>query len=185
MNTKVALGIVLLVIIVVGGWYAYAHRKPMPAVQTTNTVQPMDTGTQVSSSPTNTGTGATGQKNVTITYTDTGFSPKSVSVPLGATVTWVNNSSQGMWVASNPHPTHTGYDGTAMSQHCQMGGPSSNSVFDECVSVPAGGSWSFVFGKTGTWGFHNHLSPNLTGSVTVTPVTTTTSTTVNLNANVQ
>ena len=41
-----------------------------------------------------------------VTYTDTGFAPLSVTIKKGTTVTFVNESSRGMWVASAVHPTH-------------------------------------------------------------------------------
>src|SRR3989344_471350 len=89
------------------------------------------------------------------TYTDQGFSPKSITVKKGGTVTFTNNSTHGMWVAVAMHPTHDAYDGTAMSEHC-LGGAALGDAFDQCHVVEAGESWSYTFTKAGSWNYHNH-----------------------------
>jgi plastocyanin len=68
-----------------------------------------------------------------------------------------------MWVASDPHPIHNGYDGTTVQQHCAAGyaGPA---PFDECA---AGTSFTFTFDKVGTWGYHDHLDHSVMGTITV------------------
>jgi plastocyanin len=43
----------------------------------------------------------------TVRYTDDGYSPKSVEVAVGSTVMFINDSTQAMWTASDPHPVHT------------------------------------------------------------------------------
>ncbi len=85
-----------------------------------------------------------------VTYTDAGFSPSQVAIKQGQWVMFKNESSEAMWVASDPHPFHTDLPG-----------------FDAKTSVAAGGDWSFMFSKTGTWTFHNHLHPSFKGSVVV------------------
>lgn len=86
----------------------------------------------------------------TIIYTDNGFSPGTITVKVGTPVTFINQSSEDMWVASNPHPIHTDLSG-----------------FDEKQSVSNGGSYTYTFEKAGTWGFHNHKNPTMTGTVIV------------------
>ncbi|MBI2410196.1 hypothetical protein HYV30_04155 [Candidatus Kaiserbacteria bacterium] len=109
-------------------------------------------------------TGITGT-GTTVAYTNDGFSPRNITVPVGTAVTFDNDSGDPMWVASAMHPTHEAYDGTALSAHCASGyaGPE---PFDQCN---AGGSYSFTFTKPGTWNYHNHANPADFGSVTVTP----------------
>ena len=87
-----------------------------------------------------------------------------------------------MWVASNPHPTHTGYDSTSRDTHCAAGytGPI---PFDECAAISSG-SYSFTFTKTGSFGYHNHSDHAMIGTVVVTAtpaVTASTTTTVNVH----
>ena len=85
-----------------------------------------------------------------IEYTDSGFSSQSVTIKAGDTVTFTNNSSGGMWVASAPHPVHTDYP-----------------EFDAKKTYNQGETYSFIFEKAGTWKFHNHLDPTKFGSITV------------------
>jgi len=99
-----------------------------------------------------------------VTYTDTGYSPKTVTIKAGQSVTFVNNSSHTMWTASGVHPTHTVYSGTSLSQHCP---DTANTSFDECQAVNPGISWTFTFKKVGTWSYHNHRQASDTGTVIV------------------
>ena len=92
--------------------------------------------------------------NITVTkvnYSKVGFTPQVVTVKVGETVSWTNNTNKGMWVASNVHPSHNLYPG-----------------FDQLKSVGFSGEFSFKFAKVGTWQYHNHLSPGETGEVIVT-----------------
>lgn len=100
--------------------------------------------------------------SVTVTYDGANFSPASVTVPVGGTIHWVDTSGQ-MWVASNPHPVHTGYDGTDRTTHCAAG-YSGAAPFDQCAS---GSTFSFTFTKAGSFGYHDHLNHSAAGNVTV------------------
>lgn len=83
----------------------------------------------------------------TILYTANGFEPDSLTVEAGETVTWVNDSSGGMWVASDVHPTHE--------------------VLPEFDQLSPGDTYSFTFEEAGEWNFHNHLSSHHIGTVIV------------------
>lgn len=85
-----------------------------------------------------------------VTYADSGFSPASLTVKAGDTVTFKNDSSKMMWVASTPHPTHTDLPG-----------------FDGLKGIANGETYSYTFAKMGTWKFHNHLFPKDGGSIIV------------------
>ena len=152
---------IVAVIVVIAALFSYLHASkstgPMTAPQAAS-------GTPATGNAT---VGANG-KSVVISYTNSGFAPKTVTVTQGTTVTWINNSSGMMWVASNDHPDHTDYDGTSRAEHCVNNAPTSAQVFDECTAIPQGGSFSFTFGKAGTWGFHNHMHESDQGTVTVT-----------------
>lgn len=100
---------------------------------------------------------------VTVTYTNNGFSPSTATVDVGTTVVFENQSSSGMWVASDEHPTHTHYSGTTLRQHCSDG----SDAFDACTEIGAGSSWAFTFNKSGQWSYHDHRSPNRTGTIIV------------------
>ncbi len=83
----------------------------------------------------------------TVRYTDTGFEPKELSVPLGAMVHFVNESTKEMWVASNEHPGH-----------------SILPTFDQFMT---GDQYVYVFDTIGSWKYHDHLNPTAEGVITV------------------
>lgn len=86
----------------------------------------------------------------TISISDTGFSPATVRVKVGTTVTFVNNGQAAHQPVSNPHPVHTDLPGFAARK-----------------GLVTGEEYLFVFTKVGTWGFHDHLNTALRGSVVV------------------
>ena len=149
MNEKIV-GIIAVIVVIAGGWYLLS-KAPANILQTTVT--------------TTTTTNPTTPTDVTVVYTDQGFSPSSVTVPLGTAVTFVNRSAGGMWVASAMHPTHIVYGGTSLDQHCP---DTTNSAFDECTASAPGSSFSFTFNKEGAWKYHDHADASQTGIVIVT-----------------
>ena len=89
--------------------------------------------------------------NVIVVIDENGnFSPFEVKIKKGGQVTWVNKSSHRVWPASAAHPTHLEYPG-----------------FDSLKGLDTGESYSFVFEKTGSWKYHNHLNPGMRGEVKV------------------
>lgn len=147
-------GLVLIIVIVIGLAWARSSMAPRPAATQTPTggafvQQAPEETPRVSPGPT---TSAKAQLAVpvTVSITDTGFEPATLTVPAGTTVTFLNNGQAAHWPASNPHPIHTGLSG-----------------FDATKALATGETYSFTFTKTGTWGFHDHLNTSLTGSVVV------------------
>lgn len=88
-------------------------------------------------------------ESVTITYTNGGFSPKSVTVKTGGTVTVKNDSSRNVQFDSDPHPAHT--DNEELNAEI----------------IKAGASETFTVKQTGTFGYHNHLNASETGTIVV------------------
>jgi plastocyanin len=88
-------------------------------------------------------------KTVTIDISGFNFSPSVVKIKAGDTVRWVNNDDAPHKVASNPHPAHTDLPGLI-----------SGDLFK-------GDSYSFTFDKVGTWSYHCHLHPSMSGVVIV------------------
>lgn len=86
-------------------------------------------------------------KQVIVVYSSEGFVPATLNIKNGTSITFKNQSGRQMWVASGPHPTHTGY-----------------SSFDQ---KSAGDTYTFTFTEPGVYSYHNHLSPKDKGSVTV------------------
>jgi hypothetical protein len=93
-----------------------------------------------------------------VNYSDSGFSPSTISLPKGGAVIFRNYSSKKLRVASDPYPSNDGY-------------PTKNgcvgSTFDSCSDIPPKVSWSFIFNSPGTWSYHNELNPSEGGIVKV------------------
>ena len=137
---NIIIGIIIIILLVVGAYYLFGNEQPT-----------VENGLNQSG----------GTEEFAVVYTDSGFSPRSVTIDRGDTVVFTNQSSREMWVASAMHPTHTVYSGTPLSQHCP---DTANDAFDQCE---ARDSFRFTFDKAGTWNYHNHLDPSNTGSVVV------------------
>ena len=151
--------VVVLAIVIIGGGFFLKAPADAPESQTVTNGMPVIGSTTQETVVENT------SPNITVAYTDQGFLPASVTVPLGTTVTFVNQSSNKMWVASAMHPTHVVYSGTSLSQHCP---DTTNSAFDECTGDEPGETYSFTFNKEGVWKYHDHINSKMFGSVTVT-----------------
>ncbi len=156
--------IIAVVVLVAGGlvyWYSTQPSQPYSSANPTNPIESPTSTQPAPTAPTATpfpsGTSAA-PMTATVAYTDNGFSPATVTVAKGGTVTFKNMASNGMWVGSNPHPLHNGYPAA---------GGCAGSTFDSCQSIPPGVSWSFTFTFAGSWDYHNHLHPSEGGTVVV------------------
>ncbi len=163
---KKALIFLVVIIAVLGVFVLTKRTTTAPTNDSIETGAPSDTTeptTPPAGTPTPTPSPAdtsTATQGMTVTYGPKGFDPKSITIKSGETVTFVNESESGMWVASSKHPTHADYP-EKTDKDCL------GSTFDECVSVGTGGSYSFTFKKTGTWNYHNHVAPSDWGTVVV------------------
>lgn len=156
MNSKFFIGLVVLLVGLLVGWYVLGGKSKLEFPKKDMTTP------QVLVTPGST-TGGAGQgaaegtekggvnERTVVTYTDKGFAPSPVTVKVGSVVSFVNESGGGMWVASDPHPQHSIYP-----------------EFDQKISVGKGQTYEFAFAKVGTWKYHNHMKPEDTGSVVVT-----------------
>lgn len=151
--------IIVLIIVIIGGWFLLSATPSDTSSTITTDQAPVTASTEVDVPPTSP------TPNTTVTYSDQGFSPSSITVALGTTVTFVNQSTNDMWIASAMHPTHTVYGGTSLSQHCP---DTDNSAFDECKGDAPGNSFSFTFNKEGVWKYHDHLDASKFGTIIVT-----------------
>lgn len=158
MSNKIFIGLVVIAAGVLAGWYFLKGAQVSPSTGQTVAATPTPSGSNLGT-PTNV-TGMTGPNGLEkggvaartmVTLTDTGFGPAKVTVKQGTIVTFVNESSGQMWVASDPHPTHTLLRG-----------------FDELTSVGKGGTYDYTFAQVGTWTYHNDMSLGVKGAVIVT-----------------
>lgn len=166
MRTSTVVSVVVVALIVVAGiWWALSQPAATPIDQTQQTATTTDTtggaqaGIDVSANVG--GSVSTAPMAATVTFSDAGFSPTSVTVAKGGTVTFTNTSSRSMWVAADEHPTHTEYDGTSRTQHCAT---TPSASFDQCSN---GTTYSFTFTKAGTFNYHNHSAAQYQGTVVV------------------
>jgi plastocyanin len=80
-----------------------------------------------------------------VAITSTGFSPSSITIKAGDTVRWTNQDT-------------TTHDAMA-DDHASWGSP----------NLPPGKVWSHIFGQAGTFGYHCHIHPEMTGTIQVNP----------------
>lgn len=99
---------------------------------------------------------------ITVIYTDSGFSPKELTITTGETVVFKNQSSKNFWPASAFHPTHKAYPGSDIEK-CKTA--PAGSLFDACHGIAPGSSWQFRFDIPGNWKYHDHLNSSAFGAV--------------------
>jgi plastocyanin len=150
---KLLIGLVVIALGVAAGWYYM--KGSIPGMPATPTPQPTQEVTQGAAPE---GAGASGTEGSaapvatqTVTHTDSGFFPASITVKKGTTVTFMNSALTNMWVASDVHPTHQLLPG-----------------FDELKVGANGAQYQYTFVKVGTWTYHNHVKPTEKGTVIVT-----------------
>lgn len=140
MNSKILIGAVIL-IVVIGAIVLIVNKEgyQAPAAET-------QSPSNVSSSNEEKTISA---EQATVTLSQSGFEPATVTVKAGTRVIWTNSSGKLATVDSAGHPAHLAYP------------PLNLGEFSDGSQV------SVVFDKTGTYKYHNHLSPSQTGTVVV------------------
>jgi plastocyanin len=86
---------------------------------------------------------------ITITYDSNGFSPSTVTVQSGDSIKVINKSDGEIRPSSDPHPTHTDNPELNLSD------------------IQKGQSATFTVTSKGSWGYHNHYSPDKKGTIVV------------------
>lgn len=157
-KNSIFLIVAVLLLVVIGAWWALSRQEAPAPAEDLGQVE----GTTEEAFVDDSKDGAA--EGVTIRYTAAGFVPSAVTVKKGTRVTFVNETAEEMWVASDEHPSHTQYAGTNKDEHCLDGQPSAT-AFDQCGTSL---SYVFAFEKTGVWSYHNHREDEDRGTVTVT-----------------
>lgn len=80
----------------------------------------------------------------------TAFEPSEVTIRPGETITWINDTGDLFWPASDVHPTHEILP-----------------AFDAKKPLKPENAYSFTFTQLGSWTFHDHMHPNAVGVVHV------------------
>lgn len=169
-NTGWAVVVAALIIILGGGWWLISGQAPAAtdtAVDAgTNAAGTMQEGSEAPSSGMVGGDAdVSGMQTAgtVVHYGASGFAQRSVTIKAGEKVTFVNDGTAPMWIASAEHPTHTVYDGSDRAAHCS-GTYSGPTPFDQCQPGP---TYTFVFAKAGTFEYHNHSAAQFEGTVVV------------------
>lgn len=150
--------IVAILVLILGmilGWYLVGDSAPdIPFFSKNNTSTPTPTvydGSQetmmdTSSEGVTEGEGKGGvAERVVVTYSDTGFSPKTITIDSGTTVAFMNDSNTNLlWIISTDYPE-----------------------LDQGRSVSRGGSYEYKFIEKGTWIYTNNMRQDDIGTVVV------------------
>lgn len=148
MSRNAVIAVVVALIVITGGWFLTRPKQPVtpsPAIEQTQ----IPTSTE-SASPTSATEGAMmkEEKNL-VKITANGFSPQNLTIYVGDSVSWMNGDTVDHIINSAVHPTHQVH-------------PSLN-----LGVIKPGDKKSLTFPTAGTYKYHDHLNPSLTGSVTV------------------
>jgi plastocyanin len=130
--------IIIVVIVVAGGGIWLATHKNSKA---NNNMSTMSTNSSSNNSSNSSAPVATN----TVTIQNFAFSPASITVKKGTSVTWTNKDST----------THT------VTETDSQTGPDSG-------DLASGKSYSFTFNTVGTFQYHCSIHTDMTGTVTVT-----------------
>lgn len=144
-SNSIIIGVIVLAIVIGGLVFIFSRPSTNSATQTTTSSSPSPSpSSEISPSP----TPPTSTAHI-ITYSDSGFSPSTITVQSGDSITIKNQSSQGLQFDSDPHPIHT--DDTDLN----------------VGTVAPGGDQTFTVSKKGTFGYHNHLAPSDRGTIII------------------
>ncbi|PCI30788.1 hypothetical protein COB52_00915 [Candidatus Kaiserbacteria bacterium] len=146
--------LIIAVALVWGGWVIFGPSKDVVEEVPVNEPMVMEDGT-IEEEP-------MGDPifHALITYTDDGFDNSDITINKGDTVRFVDQSTNGVWVGSNSHPTHTNYPKKSE-------GDCLGSSFDTCRILVAAEFWEFTFDEVGKWSYHNHAKARDGGVITV------------------
>lgn len=142
-SKNVTLAVVVVLIALIGGYFLLKGSS-----QSTPPTTLQQTSPTISASAPLSSNAPTGQ--MTVTVSEAGISPSSLTVKAGDSVTFTNTGSQVHQINSNPHPTHTDY-------------PPLNTI----GKLDPGQSKSLIFPTAGSYGFHDHLNPDFKGTIIV------------------
>ncbi len=152
-NNSSKIGVLIAVILVgIGIGVAAYMLTSQPTEQKTSTTQKDSSKSDNSSNPDSTQTSDTNKSTVgstVITFTNDGFDKSEYTSKAGEAVTVKNASSMNLQFSSDDHPTHR--------DHPEL---------NEGVLSP-GESSTFTPNGKGTFGFHDHIHDDYTGTLTV------------------
>lgn len=135
---KAIIGIIIAVIVIGGGVFLVTRKDNKTTSGSSNTTSVNE--------PSSNNTSSTPTATSNISIKDFAFSPVSITVKKGTTVTWTNNDSASHKIASD----------------------SGDSVSFGSDNLSNGQAFSFKFDQAGTFAYHCATHPSMKGTITVT-----------------
>ncbi len=146
MKTSYWVAMVVIIAVLAIGFFLMQSQSSNP---TTQSVETQSTSSSLeAASPEASASTTTSEENM-VTLSSDGYSPATLNIKVGTKVTWVNKSGATATVSSDPHPTHTAYTPLNLGQ------------------FKNGEMLSLTFEKSGTYSYHNHLTPTQKGTIIV------------------
>lgn len=157
-QSKVVLIVILVVaVLAVAGVAALIITNPSSAPNATDSESSNSSSNSNAASDTTDSADSTATESTdgtaetaTITFTDNGFTPTTLTVKKGTVVTVVNTSSHSVQFSSDDHPTHREDPEINME------------------TLAPGKSGTFTATTVGTHGFHDHIDDSKVGTLIVT-----------------
>lgn len=147
---KAIIAITILIALGAGAFVLTQASDKQESTNNSATSNTKSTPSNESSTPSNSETNdSNASSEATITFTDDGYSPSTLTVKAGTVITIKNNSSNDMQFSSDSHPTHKDYPELNME-----------------VLEP-GESATLTLTVKGTHGYHDHLDSTRTGTIIV------------------
>lgn len=150
-NLWIAVGVAAVIVVLIIIVASSGRQQTVPASPPAASLPALDVVPEatpelspLTTSPTPSPVGA-----MTVAISASGFAPATLTVKVGDTVIFTNNDAANHQVASAVHPTHLIYP--------PLNGP---------VLAP-GMSHTVAFTSAGTFKYHDHLNPGLTGRIVV------------------
>lgn len=168
MQNKIVVGLFVLFIGILAGWYLLGNKDQVATFMNKSTPKnesgssapdqslrsPSNQKTLQDSVKQSQGGGATkgglANERTVITYTDSGFGPSTVTIAVGDTVSFVNESSHLLQVSSGP-----------------IIGVKLLASFISAKPINSGETYEYTFTQVGTWPFYNVTNERDTGVVEV------------------
>lgn len=143
LGTIIAVAVAALVV----GFIWYVATQQTPVVQPDTTAPP-------TTSENDTTEGETSDTNTSdqpvITFTDSGFTPSTLTIKAGDMITIKNESQSSVQFSSDDHPTHR--------EHPEI----------NMQVLQSGGETQLTITEPGTYTYHDHLNDRYTGTIIVT-----------------
>lgn len=135
MSNKSLVGLCIIILLFLGGVFFFVSKQSSKSPPATTPAKVTPTVFQL--------------KEVTVTLTKDGFSPKKITINKGEGVRWINKSGEKASLNSADHPTHKKFPEINLGE------------FADKTML------NHVFTKVGTYEYHNHYLPSQTATIIV------------------